>query len=351
MYAGLLLATLALLKVFLFSPRDVTVAPVREQTVAAEVAGTGTVTTKVLAKVGSKLTGRVEKVLVDEGEFGKEGQLVALLEDTDLRHQVDRARARVEAAKATAQQTKHSWERAQALIRTGALSREEHDVYQEKYRVAESAIGVEEADLRYHEFKLSETQVVTSVGGLVTRRRVEAGDAVVAGQPVVSVADTSVVWVNAHVDQRFSGKVRKDQPTTVVLRGRADKPFKGHVARVYPEADPATEEMLVQVAFPLPPSELQVGQWAEVFIEVGSAHNALVVPKAAVMPFGNDRFVFVAEPDGTVRKVQVETGATSPRAPVVAVTGGVSAGEQVIVKPIGLKGGETVRVAPPSARP
>ncbi|MBN9520143.1 efflux RND transporter periplasmic adaptor subunit [bacterium] len=350
-YAGLLLGAAALAKVFLLSPRDVTTAPVREQAIVAEVAGTGTVTTKVLAKVGSKLTGRVDKVLVDEGDTVKEGQLVALLEDTDLRHQVDRARARVEAAKATAQQTKHSWERAQALIRSGALSREEHDVYQEKFRVAESAIGVEEADLRYHEFKVSETRVVASAGGLVTRRWVEAGDAVVAGQPVVSVADTSVIWVDAHVDQRFSGKVRKDQAATVVLRGRADKPFKGRVARVYPEADPVTEEMLVQVAFPLPPSELQVGQWAEVFIEVGSVPNALVVPKAAVMPFGNDRFVFIADPDGTVRKVQVVPGATSPRAPVVAVTGGVNAGEQVIVKPIGLKGGEMVRVTPPSTGP
>ncbi|MBA4063070.1 MAG: hypothetical protein C0501_05050 [Isosphaera sp.] len=351
MYAVLLLGAAALARAYLLTPREVSVAAVREQSVVAEVSGTGTVTTKVLSKVGTKLTGRVEKVLVDEGDVVKEGQLVAVLEDTDLRHQVARAKARLEAAKATAQQTKLSWERAQALIRSGVLGREEYDVYQEKYRVAESAVGVEEADLRYHEFKLSETRVVTSVSGLVTRRWVEAGDAVVAGQPMVSVADTSVIWVDAHVDQRFSGKVKKDQPATVVLRGRADKPLKGRVSRVYPEADPVTEEMLVQVAFPLPSGELQVGQWAEVYIEVGSSPNALVVPKAAVMPFGNDRFVFVTGPDGGVRKVQVQLGATSPRLPVVAVTGDLTAGDQVVLKPIGLKGGETVRVSPPAAKP
>lgn len=350
-YAGLLLVAAALVKVFLLSPREVIVAPVREQAVTAEVAGTGTVTTKVLAKVGSKLTGRVEKVLVDEGELVKDGQPVALLEDTDLQHQVDRARARLEAAKATAQQTKQSWDRVRSLAQRGAVSSEEVDVALEKYRVAECAIGVEEADLRYYEFKLSEARVTTAAGGLVMRRWVEPGDVVVAGQPVVSVADTSVIWVDAHVDQRFSSKVRKDQPATVVLRGRPGEPFKGRVARVYPEADPVTEEMLVQVAFPLPPSELQVGQWAEVFIEVGSAPNAMVVPKPAVMPFGNDRFIFVAGPDGRVRKVRVELGATSPRLPVVAVTGGVRAGEQVILKPIGLKGGETVKVASTSAGP
>lgn len=350
-YAVLLLAAAALAKTYLLTPREVSVAAVREQPVVAEVAGTGTVTTKVLSKVGTKLTGRVEKVLVDEGDFVKEGQLVVILEDTDLRHQVARAKARLDAAKATSYQTKLSWERAQALIRSGAIGREEHDIAQEKYRVAESAIGVEEADLCFHEFKLTETKVKAAAGGLVTRRWVEAGDTVVAGQPMVSVADTSVIWVDAHVDQRFSGKVKKDQPATVVLRGRADKPLKGRVSRVYPEADPVTEEMLVQVAFPLPPGELQVGQWAEVYIEVGSSPNTLVVPKAAVMPFGNERFVFVAGQDAVVRKVKVEPGATSPRLPVVAVTGDLKARDQVILKPIGLKGGETVKVASAAAGP
>jgi Cu(I)/Ag(I) efflux system membrane fusion protein len=184
----------------------------------------------------------------------------------------------------------------------------------------------------------------------VTKRWVEAGDAVVAGQPVVSVADTSVIWVNANVDQRFAGQVQKGKLATVILRGRTSQPFRGHVYRVYPEADPVAEEILVQVAFPLPPMELQVGQWAEVYIEVGKASHALVVPKTAVMPMGEERFVFVAEPDGRIRRVKVEPGATSPRAPVVAVTGDLAPGEQVVLMPMGLKGGERVRVKPPTGK-
>jgi multidrug efflux pump subunit AcrA (membrane-fusion protein) len=68
------------------------------------------------------------------------------------------------------------------------------------------------------------------------------------------------------------------------------------------------------------------------------------VPKAAVMSVGNDRFVFVAQSDGKVRRVKVQLGATSPRSPVVAVTGDLVAGEQVVLMPMGLKGGERVRV-------
>lgn len=343
-YGLITLAAVAAGKVMFFDPREVSVAPIVTRDIVAEVQGTGTVTTKVLPRVGSKINGRVEKVLVDEGDFVKAGDLVAVLEDSDLRHQVDRARARLAAARASAEQAKASWDRAKQLLRTKAVSYEEYDVHEEKARVTESLVGVEAAELRYREFKLSETKVTTSVSGLVTKRWVDPGDTVVAGQPVVTVADTGTVWVAANVDQRFAGKVRKGQPATIILRGRPDKPFRGYVYRVNPQADPVTEEILVEVAFPLAAEELQVGQWAEVYIEVGKVTNALVVPKAAVLPFGNDKFVFVAGPDGAVRRVKVEPGPTSPRVSVLAVAGELEAGEQVILRPIGLKGGETVRV-------
>ena len=105
-----------------------------------------------------------------------------------------------------------------------------------------------------------------------------------------------------------------------------------------------TEEMLVQVGFTPPPEELQVQQWADVYIDVDKAKTALVVPKEAALPEGADRFVFMTGEDGRARKVKVQLGATSPRLPVVAVTGELMAGEQVILMPAGFKGGERLRV-------
>lgn len=344
-YGIIAIAAAFAIKVLFLDPREVRVAPVVNQDLVAEVQGTGTVTTNVQPKVGSKINGRIETVLVEEGDFVKEGQLVAVLEDTDLKHQVARAAARLEAARASAAQARSSWVRSKKLVDSRAVSQEEYEVYEEKHRVTESAVGVEEADLRYWDFKLTETRVTSPVSGLVTKRWIDPGDAVVAGQSLVTVADTAMIWVAANVDQRLVGKIRRGQPATVILRGRQEKPFRGHVQRVNPQADPVTEEILVEVAFPLPASEFQVGQWAEVYIEVGKVTNVLTVPKAAVLPFGNDRFVFAADPEGTVRKVKVEPGASSPRLPVVAVTGQLESGEQVILRPIGLKGGETVRVA------
>jgi len=324
----------------LLRPPEVVVAAVREQDVVAEVEGTGTVTTKVLAKVGSKINGRIEQVLVDEGDLVQKGQILAEFEETDLLRQVDLAHAQLEAARASLWEAKRERRRADDLLRTGGISRDEADKREERLRVAQRTVEAQEAELRFQEFKLSEAKVPTLVSGLVTRRWVEPGDAVVAGQPVVTVADTSVIWVDANVDQRFEGQVRKEKPATVILRGRTDQPFRGYVYRVYPEADPVTEEMLVQVAFPLEPRELRIGQWAEVYIEVGKARRALVVPKSAVMPVGNDRFVFVVGADNRARRVKVELGAASPRRPMVAVKSRLAAGDRVVLMPMGLRDGQ-----------
>lgn len=284
-------------------PREVLVVVIAEQDIVAEIEGTGTVTTKVLVNVGSKINGRIEKMLVEEGDVVEKGQIVVVMEGTDLRLQVDIARAQVEMARATATEAKGEWERAVWLLPKDAISKEVVDQRNERHLVTEKMVQVQEAQLRYQEFKLSETKAPTFVSGLVTRRWVEAGTTVVAGQPVVAVADTSLILVNANVDQRFAGKVQKDQAVTVILRGRTAEPIRGTVYRVYPQADPVTEEMLVQVAFPLPPKELQVGQWAEVYIEVDKANDALAVPKEAIMSDGNERIVFVADQNDRARRL------------------------------------------------
>jgi RND family efflux transporter MFP subunit len=342
----LLLAAIVGLGWWFFRPPEMMVAPVVRQEITSEVEGTGTVTTKVLANVGSKISGRIEKMLVEEGDIVQAGQVVATLEDTDLRRQVDMARANLEVARASALEARRTWARTAKLVSTGAVSQEDADLAEAHEGVTERTVAARVAELAYAEFKLTEATVPTVVSGLVTKRWVEAGNTVVAGQPVLEVADTDLIYVNANVDQRFSGQVQKSQHVTVILRGRTAQPFQGYVYRVYPISDPVTEEMLVQVAFTFPAGELQVGQWAEVYVAVGNSNNSLVVPKEAIVPDGDDLFVFVAGGDGRARRVKIQAGATSPRLPVVAVSGNLIAGEQVILMPMGLKDGQRVRAKP-----
>ena len=372
LYVLLIVIAFFIVKTKFLTPPQVMVARVQQQDMVAEVQGTGTIAVDQQAGISAKIPGRIERVFVDQSDFVHKGQLIATLEDIDIQRELQRAQARLAAAYATEQaarateqakraaewQTQRAWEREKHLVATGAVSQEEADSYEEQYRTAASAVEAAladvgaaareveavKADVQLQEFNLSETKIFTYLPGVVVNLPKRPGDAIVPGEPVVTVADPRVTMVDAFVDQRFSGRLHAGQPATVIVRGRDNQPFQGHVYRISPQADPGTEEMTVEVTFPLPPKQLQIGQWADVYIDVGNVKNATVVPSAAIMQVANKHFVFAVGKDQQVKQVEVEPVASSPRSPLVAVQGDLKPGEQVVLKPMSLKPGEKVSV-------
>lgn len=372
LYVLLFVIAFFIVKAKFFTPPRVTVAQVRRRDFVAEVQGTGTIAVDQQSDVSAKIPGRIERVFVDQSDFVHKGQLIATLEDTDIRREMQRDQARVEAALATVQsalateqarratewQTKRDWEREKHLVATGAVSQEEADQYEEEYLTAASAVGAAvadvgtaerevgaaKADVQFQQFTLSETKIFTYLPGVVVNLPKRPGDAIVPGEPVLTVADPRVTMVDAFVDQRFSGKLHAGQSATVIVRGRESQPFQGHVYRISPQADPGAEEMTVEVAFPLPPKELEIGQWADVYIDVGKAKDAIVVPSAAIMSMANHQFVFVVGAEQKIKRVEIKAIASSPRSPLVAVEGDLKPGEQIVLRPMGMKPGEKVHV-------
>jgi RND family efflux transporter MFP subunit len=344
---ALVLGALAVvLKLTVLRPPKVMVARVMRRNVVGEVEGTGTVTVDVLAQVSSKIKGRVEQVFDDEGDLVRKGQVLAVLDQTDLVRRIELAQANLRRAQATAWEQKREWEREQHLVETGAVSVEESQQYRRNYQIAESDVGAAQADLGYAQYELSLTKIPSLIGGVVTKRWIEPGDSVVEGQPMFTVADTRLTYVDANIDQDFTADIRTGESATVILRGGEADPIKGRVFRIDPEADPATEEMIAEVTFPISPSRFQLGQWAQVYIHTAEAKDALTVPEGAIMTLANQRSVFVLAPDNRLRRVPVNELAASPRSPMVAVAGKLRAGDQVVVMPMGLKEGERVSAQP-----
>jgi HlyD family secretion protein len=384
-YVVLAATALFLIKWKFFTPPTVAVAQVKRQDFTGEAQGTGTINVDVLAAVGAKIPGRIQRMLVDEGDSVHSGQVVATLEDIDIRQVLQSAQDQLNAARMTEQsalatersaratkeerratefQAGRAWEREKHLVATGAVSQEEADQYEErsltaksaiaaaeadigaataKVQVAHSEIAAREADVRLQQFNLSQTKIFTYVSGIVTDRPKRSGDAIVSGETVLTVADPKEILVEAYLDERLAGKIKAGQPATVMLRGRAKEQIPGRVYRVRPQADPAAEEMTVEITFPLPATELQIGQWADVYVVVSQTPNALVIPKTAVMAMGGDRVVLVADANNRVRQVKVESVASSLRSQVMAVKGNLKVGDWVLTQPMGIKAGQKVR--------
>lgn len=332
-------------------PAQVMVVKVARGDQPAVVEGTGTVTADTVANIASKITGRVEQVFADQGDQVRHGQILASLDQTGLRHRVAVARAKLSAAQATAAERRREWDRERGLVKTRAVGVEEAQQYQQRYAVAQSAMEAAAAELGDAEYQLSLTQVPSLVNGIVIQRWVVPGDSVVPGQRMFTVADTHLIYVNANVDQSFTGLLRKGEAATVILRGRENHPLAGQVLRMDPQANAYTEETVAEVSFSLPADEFQLGQWANVFIRVGEAKDSLLVPRAALMPMGNRKFVFAVGTGNTLRRIAVEVLAESPQSPTVAVRGDLQQGERVVLKPMGLRPGQKVRPVSVRAEP
>ncbi|MGU2420646.1 efflux RND transporter periplasmic adaptor subunit [Burkholderia cenocepacia] len=345
---AVVLATVLALLILLFlvagRPAPVTVAIVKRGDMASEVEGTGTVTADVLANIAPQITGRVERVFVDEGDTVHAGQILAQLDGDERRHEAASAKAQLDSALTSARERHQEWQREKNLVDTGAVGREEAQQYQERDAVAQSNVTNAKAQLALAQYRQSLTAIRALSDGVVTQRWVVPGAAVVPGQTMFTVAGTRLVYVDAFTDQSVAGSLRPGQAAAILLRGYEHHPIQGTILRIRPRADAVTEETVAQVTFEWPASvPFQLGQWANVFVRAGMAKDALLVPKAALMSMGKTQVVWAVDAGNRVHPMLVQVTASSPRSPMVAVSGTLRAGDRVVMMPMGLHAGQKVR--------
>lgn len=306
-----------------FSPLTVeTLSPVR-QTVIAEVMGTGTLEARVSTLVSSKIAGRIERVLVDQGERVHAGQILVQLDDEELKQQVGIAEANREAAQAAAVRIKADKDRATAVFQQAQRHesrvrslREKQAAAQEDLDRAAESLAVATADitraeaaiteggksliaaektLEYHRARLADTVISAPFDGLIVVRHREAGSIAVPGSALLTLISTEVLWISAWVDETELSKLKIDQPVRVIFRSQPERSYSGQVARLGKQADRETREMIIDVRLKELPDTWAVGQRAEVFIETARQPDVLTLPTHSLVRRESVEGVFVAD--------------------------------------------------------
>ncbi len=370
----------------------------------ARAFGTGTVEARVYVEVGSKITGRVVKLLRDQGDRVRQGDLLAVLENDDFLQQREqsalgrdkalesvrleqatlaRARATLEAkraainkALANADLAHVTLSRYRQLHERELIARQDLDVRSTELRVAEADVeslraemvaleaevarsesairmaereaGVSSAAVGVSESRLRDTSVLAPISGLILSREVEPGAVIVPGAPMFKMVDPTSVWVRINVDESLLGGLKVGQGAQVTLRGSPGKSFPGEVVRIGEESDRVTEELTAEVRLLEPPPGLRIGQQAEATIITRAAPAARVLPGTAVMKGPGGPAAFVVD-GGRARLKPIAIRARDPRSGDVEVASGLDDGDQVVVGPppipSALKDGQRVKTA------
>jgi len=341
---------------FKFAPTPVLAHTVQKAEIVGEVMGTGTLEARIKTTISPRIQERLAAVLVDQGDAVSAGQLLAQLDDGELKRQVEVAEATLASTRATAgrvrvdearaaaveQQARQEHKRIADLVATKISSQAELDKAIEQLRVAESdleraraatqeaqqQVNTAEKNLAYQNERLGFTRITSPYNGLITRRDRDPGGVVVPGSSLLQLIATNELWISAWVDETAGSGLALSQKARVVFRSEAGKGFTGEVARLGRETDRETREFLVDVRVRELPANWTVGQRAEVFIETGHKSDALAVPPRFLQWRESQAGVFVAEGNRAVWRA-VKLGLRG-RA-IVEVLDGLSAGEKVLV--------------------
>jgi len=177
-------------------------------------------------------------------------------------------------------------QRDRDLVQSHAIPQADFDATETACRVTEARVKNAEAQLGFARARLADTQIVSPIAGLVITRNLEVGSTVVPGTPIFRVADTHVLWVQAMVDERETGKLRIGQAVRITFRAHHSHLFPGRLVRLAREADRVTEEREADVAVDQLPPDWFLGAKADVLIETARKADALQIPKSALVNRG-----------------------------------------------------------------
>lgn len=334
------------------------------------VFGIGTVDARLAYAIGPIVPGRVLRVLVDQGEAVKAGQLLAEMDPVDLdrraqaaqsagsrsRQAAQVAEAQVAEAASRAKLAQLNRDRDLGLFQQHAISKQALDKSSHEAVTAEAALAAARANSAAvkrdtqrmdAEFQgvgslRDSMRLVSPVDGVIVSREADPGTTVVAGQAVLRLVVPESLWVRARVDQSRARGVQVGQPASIVLRSAPDTAMPGRVARIEMQSDPVTEERVVDVSFEPPPARLYLGELAEVTIRLPSKAGVLIVPSAAIASEGGQTGVWQAT-KGRARFKPTRIGSQG-QAGVAEILSGLSEGESIIVySSAQLKNGVRVR--------
>jgi multidrug efflux pump subunit AcrA (membrane-fusion protein) len=333
------------------------------------VSASGSVEAARSVDAAFQIGGKIARVCVEEGQAVHKGQLLAELDGADYGHALEAASAQADAARAGSRKA-DAGPRPQELEQTRLEFDRWQDEYNrmrflyerkslppndfkkveaayrassERYEMARQGTRSEDKAAAEAQFRaasaqasearkrLDDTRLAAPISGFIGMRRMEPGQTVAAGMPVVSVLDLYPVKVRVGIPEAEIGKVRQGARAEIVIPSLDNRRFHGAVEMVGVAADPTSRTYSVKITVPNPRRELLAGMVSESRIIGASTVRALTIPGDAIVrdPQGATQ-VFLYFPDrGRVYARRVATG--SPLGNELEVLEGLNGSEQVVV--------------------
>ncbi len=247
----------------------------------------------------------------------------------------DKGQSDIEASKARLTQARANYDVATA-------NKSQTPAYQENILALSASVAAAEAQLRQAQAKIIDTDVRSSIDGIVTTRSADPGAIASPGTPVLTVQFLKWVYVTASVPVEQTGKVSIGMPVSISIDSLSGKLLTGKISELNPSADLSSRQFTIRVKLDNENGALRPGMYAHVKLTLENVQAAVTVPHEAISQTKSGPTVFVVNDKMVAHQVAVETGVEDSQ--TVQIRSGIKAGEKVVTlayTPI--KDGQTVR--------
>jgi RND family efflux transporter MFP subunit len=309
----------------------------------------GTLQGVIEATLYARSSGYIVRWTKDIGASVKKGDLLAEITAPEIDQQLKQAeatRAQTAASEALAKSTAVRW---QSLREKDAVTQQDLDERLSAYKQAQSDLAAAEANVSRLRSMQGFNRVVAPFDGVVTRRNIDVGDLVDAGnsgtgRALFSVAQIDPLRLYVYVPQAYANQVKVGDAVTVTLAERVGEQYQGTIARTARAIDTATRTMQVEIRVPNPQGALIAGSYVQVLLPIKGDNTGLVVPTNALLFRPAGSYVAVVDGKGRVRLSLVKLGTDFGTA--VEVLSGLSSSDRIVVNPAdSLSDGDIVTVA------
>jgi membrane fusion protein (multidrug efflux system) len=291
----------------------VEVAKVGRHAMVASYSGTAALEAEREAQVVAKTSGVLQRLLVEEGDKVKEGQVLAQLDP-------ERPRLEVARAEANLRRLENEFRRSRELFSAKLVSSEAHDRIRFDLETQRAAHDLARLDLSY-------TQIVAPIDGVISARLVKEGNFIQLQAPMFRIDDFDPLLAVLNVPERELRTLRPGLAVAMSVDALVGRTFEGVVARISPVVDAGTGTFRVTCEFRDATGALKSGMFGRISVVYDQRADVLAVPREAVLDDGDAPAVFVVRDGKAVRQV-VGTGTRS--AGLVELLDGVAEGESVV---------------------
>jgi RND family efflux transporter MFP subunit len=311
----------------------------------------GTLLGVIESTVYARSNGYVVRWVKDIGSSVKKGELLAEITAPEIDQEFSQAVSTRDQTAASASLAKSTADRWQALRQKDAVTQQDLDERQSAYNQAAANLAAAEANVGRLRKLQGFNQVVAPFDGVVTRRNVDVGDLVNAGnggtgQALFAVAQVDPLRLYVYVPQVYARQIKIGDAVNVTLAERAGEQYQGTIARTARAIDTATRTMQVEIRVPNPSKALITGSYVQVTLPINVDAQALVVPTNVLLFRPDGTRIALVDAGGKVRLTTVKLGTDFGTS--VEVLSGLNASDQVVLNPAdSLADGDVVTLPEP----